>query len=83
LSQNYPNPFNSRTTITYTIGSQQNVRLVVLDILGKEVTVLVEGTRENGKHAVGWNATNFASGIYFYRLEAGGKTITHKMLLLR
>ncbi len=83
LSQNYPNPFNSRTTITYTIGSQQNVRLVVLDILGKEVTVLVEGTRENGKHAVGWNATNFASGIYFYRLEAGGNTITHKMLLLR
>jgi hypothetical protein len=89
LSPNYPNPFNPSTTLRFSVGRgvegrQGNfVKLAVYDLLGREVAVLVEGTLEPGEHQVNWNAGPAPSGFYLCRLQAGGATLTRKMLLLR
>ena len=83
LHQNYPNPFNPGTTIRYELPKSSEVRLSVYDILGREVTVLVNERKNAGVHQVRFDGTRFASGVYFYTLTAGSYTQTRKLLLLR
>ncbi len=83
LGQNYPNPFNPRTRITYSLAAQSSVSLKVYDILGNEVVILVNTTQGTGVYEVNFNASNLASGLYFYTLKAGSFTSTKKMMLLK
>jgi hypothetical protein len=83
LMQNYPNPFNPSTIISYIIPKDVNVTLKVYDILGNVVKILVDGYKSQGKYTINFNASNLASGIYFYRLQAGDYTATKKLLLLK
>lgn len=87
LFDNYPNPFNPTTRIKYSIpeGMQRavSVQLKVYDILGREVATLVNETKAPGNYVVNFNASNLASGIYFYMLKAGNFVQTKKMILLR
>ena len=84
LDQNYPNPFNPSTVISFQVSAVSKVRLMVFDILGREVATLVDGVREPGAYKVSFNAGGLTSGVYFYTLQADGATIqTKKMLLLR
>jgi 2',3'-cyclic-nucleotide 2'-phosphodiesterase (5'-nucleotidase family) len=80
---NYPNPFNPSTTIQYTLSQPENVRLVVYDILGKEVKTLVNESQAPGIYNVVFNAGNLASGIYFYSITAGSFHQIKKMMLLK
>jgi hypothetical protein len=83
LSQNYPNPFNPTTSIQYQLPEGSNVKVVVYDALGKQVAVLVNGYQNAGTYTTNFNASNLASGIYFYRMEAGNFVKVNKMLLLK
>lgn len=83
LSQNYPNPFNPSTKIQYTLSSYQQVHLTVYDVLGSEVTVLVNETQGAGEYSVVFNASLLPSGIYFYHLEAGQFQEIKKMMLVK
>lgn len=88
LSQNYPNPFNPSTAIRYSLQSASQVTLKVYDILGREVVLLANGTQNAGAYTVKFDGSRFASGVYFYRLEAvrpdGERFIdTEKMDLLK
>ena len=83
LSQNYPNPFNPTTTINYTIANSDKVKLAVYSLLGTEVAVLVDEAQSAGLHTARFNAHNLASGVYFYKLQAGNQVITKKMMLLK
>jgi hypothetical protein len=83
LKQNYPNPFNPVTKISFVLPQANNVKLTVYDALGREVASLVNGDLNAGTHSFDWNANNFASGIYFYSLEAGSFIETKKMLLIK
>jgi hypothetical protein len=83
LRQNYPNPFNPSTTIAYDLPREVHVRLRVFDLLGREVATLVNETRKAGHQAIPWNPGGAASGVYYYRLEAGDFVASGKMLLLR
>lgn len=83
LLQNYPNPFNPNTTIKYTLPKSSHVTLKIFDILGRELKTLVNGTQEAGYKSVQFSAHNLPSGIYFYRLQAGGFMETKKLLVIR
>jgi hypothetical protein len=85
LQQNYPNPFNPATTIQFTIpaGIRDVVSLQVFDVLGREVATLVNEEKEAGSHEVTWDATGIASGVYLYRLQAGGYSEARKLVLMR
>jgi hypothetical protein len=83
LEQNYPNPFNPTTEISYTIPKNGFVTLKVFNILGQEVTTLFAGQQTPGQHFAIFDATKFASGVYFYRLQAGSLNMTKKMMLLK
>jgi len=83
LQQNYPNPFNPQATIYYTLHEAVAVRLVVLDVLGREVKVLVDGVQDAGYKTVQFDGSNLPSGVYFYRLTAGKSTAIKKMLLMK
>lgn len=83
LMQNYPNPFNPSTTIKYSISTTAQVKLVVFDILGREVAKLVDEEKKPGTYAVDLNASHLATGVYFYRLQAGGFVDVKKMMLLK
>jgi len=83
LSQNYPNPFNPATQISYTIPKASTVTLTIYDLLGREVTTLVNGKNEPGVHFISWNALNVSSGVYFYRIVAGSFVQTKKMMLMK
>jgi len=72
LSQNYPNPFNPTTTIRYSLPSSAKVKLIIHDILGREIASLANEEQSAGWKEVQWNATGVASGVYFYKLEAAG-----------
>jgi hypothetical protein len=83
LLQNYPNPFNPVTTIEFRIPNSDLVSIKIYDILGREITTLLEKTLPGGKHQVHWDASNNPSGVYFYQLTAGDYRAIHKMLLIR
>jgi len=83
LSQNYPNPFNPTTTLSYQIPRAGFILFRVYDILGREVATLVNEEKPVGWYEVEFDGTGFASGIYFYRLQAGNFIETKKMILLR
>lgn len=83
LSQNYPNPFNPSTTISWQSPVSSHQVLKVFDVLGNEVAVLVNEFREAGRYEVEFDASNLASGIYVYRLQAGDFIQTKKMILMK
>ncbi|HTY10209.1 MAG TPA: T9SS type A sorting domain-containing protein [Bacteroidota bacterium] len=83
LSQNYPNPFNPATMIEYQLKDKGFVTLTVFDVLGRRVATLVNGEQTGGTHSAYWDASTFASGVYFYRLKAGDFIETKKMLLMK
>ena len=87
LYQNYPNPFNPVTKIKFDVpegrGQKLEVRLTIYDILGREVTALVNDKLSPGTYEVEWSAGNYTSGIYFYRLIADQFSETRKMVLVK
>jgi len=90
LAQNHPNPFNPVTMLQYQLPVRSRVRLTIANMLGQVVQTLTDGIEDGGNKRVEWDALNFASGIYFYRLEATSttdpsKTFTQvrKMILIR
>jgi len=97
LMQNYPNPFNASTRIKYTVGvasgrwqvasdegrGSRDVRLVVYDLLGREVAVLVNERKVPGQCEVSFDASGLASGIYIYRLVAGNYIANRRMVLVK
>ncbi len=88
LAQNYPNPFNPSTTIKFSIPYECHVELVIYDVQGRRIKVLVDKELTSGRHVVRWNGRNesgerVASGLYFYRLRSGDKSITRKMVLIK
>ncbi|WP_234572344.1 T9SS type A sorting domain-containing protein [Rhodohalobacter sp. 614A] len=83
LSQNYPNPFNPTTLISYQLPVNSEVRLDVYDMLGRNVATLVSGQVSAGRHTVNFDASNLSSGIYLYRLQAGGQIITKKLTVIK
>lgn len=83
LSQNYPNPFNPTTNIEYFVSSKSFVTLKIYDMLGREIEILTNDVKEPGKYSVQWNAGNYSSGIYYYKMEAGDFRSVKKMLLIK
>ncbi|MBI5476615.1 MAG: T9SS type A sorting domain-containing protein [Ignavibacteriales bacterium] len=84
LDQNYPNPFNPTTTIKFTLQEELNVTLKVFNTLGQEVaTILNNEFLEEGEHEIEFNAGSLASGVYFYRIDAGSFIDTKKFILIR
>lgn len=83
LNQNYPNPFNPSTKIKFALPEAGLTWLIIYDLLGMEVTRLMDGQLSAGYHSLTWNATSASSGIYFYRLTSGSFAATKKMVLLK
>ena len=83
LNQNYPNPFNPTTTIQYSLKSSGKVVLKVYDILGREVTTLVNQNQGAGNYRINFDASKLSSGVYFYQIEAGSFRTVKKMMLLK
>ncbi|MEG8947173.1 T9SS type A sorting domain-containing protein [Rosettibacter firmus] len=83
LYQNYPNPFNSETIITFSIPKHEHVILKIYDVLGREISTLFNKELEAGFHEFKFNAQNYYSGIYFYKIKAGNFSDTRKMILLK
>ncbi|MCC7158244.1 MAG: zinc-dependent metalloprotease [Ignavibacteria bacterium] len=83
VNPNYPNPFNPTTNIKFGLPKATFVKLTVFDILGREVSVLVNEKLDAGEFSAGWNAAAFPSGVYFYRIEAGEFVKTAKMILVK
>jgi hypothetical protein len=84
LEQNYPNPFNPSTEIRYHVSVSAPVTLKVFNIRGQEVATLVNSEQSAGTHTAVWNATNVASGTYFYRLQVGNHIVsTMKALVMK
>ncbi len=83
LHQNYPNPFNPVTTLRFTIHGTGFTSLKVFDILGKEVSTLVNEELAEGTYQTTFNADNLTSGVYFYRLKSGSYMQTKSMILMK
>ncbi len=83
LDQNYPNPFNPTTSIHYSLPNASHVVLRIYNVLGQSVATLVNAEQKSGEYAVTFNADRFASGVYFYSLEAGHFKAVKKMMLLK
>jgi hypothetical protein len=83
LSQNYPNPFNPTTGVRFQVPGVSDVKLIVYDILGREVATLVNERKAAGRYEVRFDASGLASGVYIYRLTAGSFVQTRKMILLK
>ena len=83
LRQNYPNPFNPSTTITYELPKSSAVRLSVYDLLGHEVSVLVNERRDAGVYEAFFDAAGLSSGVYIYRLQAGDFVQSRKLILVK
>ncbi len=83
LKQNYPNPFNPNTNIQYDLPSDNFVSIKIFDVMGREISVLVNDFKTAGRYSVGFNGANLSSGIYYYKIEAGNFTQVRKMLLIK
>ena len=83
LYQNFPNPFNPTTAISYQLPGVSHVKLVVIDMLGREVSVLVNDVRYGGVHELRFDGSTLASGVYFYQLQAGDFVATKRLILLK
>lgn len=88
LEQNYPNPFNPRTTIAYQVGNAGSAALVLYDAAGQKVRTLVQAQQGPGRYQVQWDGhtdggQQAASGVYFYRLQAGEYREVRRLVLLR
>jgi uncharacterized repeat protein (TIGR01451 family) len=83
LDQNYPNPFNPQTTIPFGLTESGPVRIAVYDVLGREVSMLVDRVMEPGQHRITWEAGELPTGNYLVRMEAGGKVFTRSMVLMK
>jgi hypothetical protein len=83
LGQNYPNPFNPSTTIRYSVPTSGLVSLKIYNVLGQEVSSLVNEFKEAGRYSIDWNAGSYPSGSYFYRIFAGGNTKILRMILVK
>jgi Secretion system C-terminal sorting domain len=83
LSQNYPNPFNPSTKIKYSIPQASKVVVKVFDMLGKEISTLVNDEKQAGTYELTWNAENLPSGVYYYRISSGNYTAVKKMILMK
>jgi Secretion system C-terminal sorting domain len=83
LQQNYPNPFNPATVLRYALPVQTHVSLTVYNAIGQNVATLVNGELAAGEHEARFDGTGFASGLYFYRLQAGSFVATKKMMLVK
>ena len=83
LEQNYPNPFNPSTKINYSLAATGNVSLKVFDVLGREVTTLVNEVQVAGTHTAIMNAAHLASGMYIYKLESGSFSSVKKMMFVK
>jgi hypothetical protein len=88
LSQNYPNPFNPSTKIKFSLpntseGGAKAVKLVIYDILGNEIKMLANENLKPGDYEIEWNASNFPSGVYFYKITADVFNETRKMVLIK
>ncbi len=83
LEQNYPNPFNPSTTISYSLETAGAVNISVYNLMGQKVATLVDENKSAGQYNIRWNAANVSSGMYYYRLEANGQSITRKMTLIK
>lgn len=83
LHQNYPNPFNPLTTIRYSVPKLSHVSIKVYDVLGRKVATLVNEEKPIGNYEIQFNAKNIASGVYFYRMQAGSFVETKKIILLK
>ena len=83
LAQNYPNPFNPSTVIEYGVPERADVSLKIYNLMGREVATLVSQKMAPGRYSATFDASNLASGVYVYRLQAGGKVFTRKMVLIK
>jgi hypothetical protein len=83
LSQNYPNPFNPSTTIVFDIPKSSYTKLIVYDLLGREVVTLVDELLKAGSYKVNFNADRLSSGVYYYKLEANDFSQTRRMVVLK
>jgi hypothetical protein len=83
LGQNYPNPFNPATVIKYQLPAESQVKITVYDVLGKMVTTLVNEKKSAGYYETEFDASGYASGLYFYKIEAGSFTDVKKMMLIK
>ncbi len=81
--QNFPNPFNPSTQINFSIPKNSNVSLKVYDSNGSEIATLVNGNKAAGNYQVNFDASKYASGIYYYTITAGSFTYTRKMILMK
>ena len=83
LHQNYPNPFNPSTNIRFDIPKTSQVKLVIYNMLGKEIATLVDKELRPGSYEVDWDGSNYSSGVYFYKLKTLDFEKTMKMLLVK
>ena len=83
LLQTFPNPFNPVTTVSYDLPEASNVTLTIYTITGQKVAVLVDAYQQAGHHRVPFDGSGFATGVYLYRLEAGGFVEARRMVLLK
>ncbi|MBD3169450.1 MAG: T9SS type A sorting domain-containing protein [candidate division Zixibacteria bacterium] len=83
LYQNYPNPFNASTNFAFDLPRGNYTELSIYNLMGRKITTLVDNYFQAGTHRVSWDASDFASGVYFYKLSAGDETFTKRMILLK
>jgi hypothetical protein len=83
LKQNYPNPFNPVTKISFAIPKQSMTTLKIFDVLGREVSTLVNGNVEAGYYVYDFDASSLSSGVYFYKMTAGNFEKTMKMIVMK
>src|SRR5205823_3468743 len=83
LKQNYPNPFNPSTQISYDIPKDGNIKITVFDVLGQEVSILVNKFQKAGMYLVTFDGSNINSGVYFYKIETTDFIETKKMVLMK
>jgi hypothetical protein len=83
LEQNFPNPFNPSTTIAFSLPRQSRVTLKVFNVVGEEISTLVDQELSAGRYEAHWDAGQMNGGVYFYRLQAGAFVQTRKLILIR